>query len=176
PKNLSWLADAMAVIASETFTSVSAPIQYAAVTAFQGSPAIDQYVRHSRLILAAVGQYIYDRLSAIGITMPRPQGGFYLFPNFHNHRDFLKKKNIDGSVALCEVMLEETGVALLPGVAFGRPPGELTARLSYVDFDGAAFLSFLSHEKTSPNLTEGIKKFGPKMIEGSDKLENWLTH
>ena len=33
-------------------------------------------------------------------------------------------------------MLEDTGVALLPGIAFGRPENELTCRLSYVDFDG----------------------------------------
>lgn len=33
------MLDAIAVIASETFTSVSAPIQYAAVTAYQGSAA-----------------------------------------------------------------------------------------------------------------------------------------
>jgi aspartate aminotransferase len=37
-------------------------------------------------------------------------------------------------------MLGDTGVATLPGSAFGRPVEELTFRLSYVDFDGAAAL------------------------------------
>jgi aspartate aminotransferase len=37
--------------------------------------------------------------------------------------------------------LEDTGVALLPGSVFGRPENELTARLAYVDFDGARALA-----------------------------------
>lgn len=38
---LSWLLDAMASIARETFTSTSAPIQYAAVRAFKGGVDIE---------------------------------------------------------------------------------------------------------------------------------------
>ena len=42
PRALSWLADAMAAVASETFTSTSAPIQYAAVRAFEDRPEMHQ--------------------------------------------------------------------------------------------------------------------------------------
>lgn len=38
----------MAVMASETFTSTSAPIQYAAVKAFEGGYEIDNYLRRTR--------------------------------------------------------------------------------------------------------------------------------
>ena len=34
PEELKWLQDAMAIIASETFTSVAAPLQYAAIRAY----------------------------------------------------------------------------------------------------------------------------------------------
>ena len=44
PDELRPLQDAMAVIASETFTSISAPTQYAAITAFTPSSAIDVYL------------------------------------------------------------------------------------------------------------------------------------
>ena len=37
--------------------------------------------------------------------------------------------------------LDETGVAFLPGKAFGRPDEELTVRIAYVDFDGARALA-----------------------------------
>ena len=36
PPSLNWLLEAMAAVASETFTSTSAPIQYAAIRAFKG--------------------------------------------------------------------------------------------------------------------------------------------
>ena len=45
----------MAAVASETFTSVSAPIQYAAVDAFTAHPDIERYLVDSRKILGALG-------------------------------------------------------------------------------------------------------------------------
>ncbi|MFW5710084.1 MAG: pyridoxal phosphate-dependent aminotransferase, partial [Bacteroidota bacterium] len=44
PSTLHWLRDAMAIVASETFTATSAPIQYAAITAFEGGDDIDEYL------------------------------------------------------------------------------------------------------------------------------------
>jgi aspartate aminotransferase len=35
PKELDWLMEAMAAVASETYTSVSVPIQFAAIEAFR---------------------------------------------------------------------------------------------------------------------------------------------
>ncbi|MHA2338323.1 MAG: pyridoxal phosphate-dependent aminotransferase, partial [Candidatus Hodarchaeales archaeon] len=52
PHELKWLMNAMAVVGSETFTSVSAPIQYAAVKAFEFGKELQDYVRHCQRILA----------------------------------------------------------------------------------------------------------------------------
>ena len=75
------------------------------------------------------------------MDVDRPVGAFYLFPDFSPHAEALHSRGIRGSRALCERLLEETGVAILPGVEFGRPAGELTARLAYVDFNGARALA-----------------------------------
>ena len=40
PDSLAWLEQSVAVVASESFTSTSAPIQYAAVRAFEGGEEI----------------------------------------------------------------------------------------------------------------------------------------
>lgn len=53
PSNYDWLLDKMACVASETYTSVCAPIQYAAVPAFKGGVYIEKYLWHVRRILAA---------------------------------------------------------------------------------------------------------------------------
>jgi aspartate aminotransferase len=47
PSGLRWLHNAMAMVASETYTSTSAPIQYAAVTAFNGGQFMDEYLNKS---------------------------------------------------------------------------------------------------------------------------------
>jgi aspartate aminotransferase len=141
PNQLDWLRNAMATVASETYTSTSAPIQYAAIRAFEGGIDIEHYLTHTRRILKALGQIMTEQLRSVGVKLADPLGAFYLFPDFGNLREALAKKEITTSETLCNRLLEETGVAILPGTDFGRPPEELTARLAYVDFDGARALA-----------------------------------
>ena len=141
PDSLSGLLDGMAAVASETFTSTSAPIQYAAIKAFNGGIEIERYLWNARKILKALGIQVRNILSDGGIDSPEPDGAFYLFINFNNYSEKLKSKNIFTGMDLTTSLLENTGVALLPGSVFGRPEEEFTARLSYVDFDGAKVLA-----------------------------------
>lgn len=167
PDNLSWLRDAMAIIASETFSAVSAPIQFAAVKAYESSEEIATYLRRSRGILKLVGDYVHQKLITSKITCPPPVGGFYLFPNFENFRSHLNNKGIKTSSQFCEILLDETGVALLPGSVFGRPKEELTARLAYVDFVGDEVLSQFDDHCQEANF---VKLFCPKIYAAINKL------
>jgi aspartate aminotransferase len=56
-----------------------------------------------------------------GVTVPKPDGAFYLFPRIEGLRD---------SFAFCRRLLEETRVGLAPGVAFGAG-GEGSVRICY---------------------------------------------
>lgn len=140
PPNLHWLMEAMAAVASETYTSVSAPIQYAAIQAFQCGAEIENYLWHVRKILSLLGQKTASILKSGNILVNDPTGGFYLFLDFGPLKEKLFKREITDSRILCEELLNECGVAILPGVDFNRPEDELSARLSYVDFDGAKAL------------------------------------
>jgi len=172
PDSLSFVLEAMAKIASETFTSVSAPIQYAAITAFKGSSEIDQYLLNSKQILQSAATYVYTELRQSNITMPLAEGGFYLFPNFEHYRAAFAQKGIYDSVAMCTFLLEEAGVALLPGVAFGRPKNELTVRLSYVDFDGGQALELIEKDQAT---IEKIGLYAPNIIKGIKQLQAVLA-
>ena len=141
PRTMHWLMNAMASLASETYTSVSAPIQYAAVRAFKGGTSIERYLWHVRRILAHIGNRAADILSEAEIRVHYPEGGFYLFADLTSHADRLAAKGIKTGRQLCERLLQDVGVAVLPGEAFGRPKEELTARIAYVDFDGAKALT-----------------------------------
>jgi aspartate aminotransferase len=82
PPDLRWLLKSMAAVASETYTSVSAPIQYAAVRAFRDGVRIERYLWHSRRILSALGNRCARLLSAKDVRVHPPEGGFYLFLDF----------------------------------------------------------------------------------------------
>ncbi|MBZ4642875.1 MAG: Aspartate transaminase [Deferribacteraceae bacterium] len=175
PKNLRWLLDAMAVVASETFTSTSAPIQYAAVRAFQGGIEIERYLWNSRRILKALGNYMYEKFVETGISVDRPEGAFYMFPSFKNFRDKLLSKSIDTSAKMCTTILEETGVAILPGSAFGRPTDEFTARLAYVDFDGARAIASAEVMAKDKELDiEFLERNCEKVLIATEKICDWF--
>ncbi|MBN1820849.1 MAG: aminotransferase class I/II-fold pyridoxal phosphate-dependent enzyme [Prolixibacteraceae bacterium] len=141
PAQFKWLLDPMAAVASETYTSVSAPIQYAAVSAFTGGISIERYLWQTRRILAFLAKESTKILSDAGINVYEPDGAFYLFADFSPFTDKLKSRGIENSKKLCEKLLEETGVAILPGEAFLRQANELTARLAFVNFNGADALA-----------------------------------
>ncbi len=175
PPSLSPLLDAMATIASETFTATSAPIQYAAITAFKGSPEIDQYLTTSRKILRHLGGYIHRRLVAMGLTCNAPEGAFYLFPGFDAYALQLAKRGIHDGPALCRALLEETGVAMLPAADFGFADNFLTVRMAFVDFDGTDALNEAETHYADSALDQAyLDKICPNLVGAMDQMENWL--
>lgn len=175
PANLRWLLDAMAVVASETYTSTSAPIQFAAVRAFADDPELERYLGRCRRVLKALGNHIADRLKDAGAEVVRPLGGFYLFPDLTPLAEPLARRGIRTSRELCARLLEETGVAVLPGSDFGRPPEELTLRLAYVDFDGgAAIASVESLREDQPVPLSFLERSCGPTVAAADRLCAWL--
>ena len=175
PERLRWLLDAMAAVGSETFTATSAPIQYAAVRAFREGPEIDRYLRHTRRILKALGLLLAQRLAKTGAKVLAPQGAFYLFPDFSPLGDRLRQRKIHTNTQMCERLLEETGVAVLPGADFGRPPEEFTARIAYVDFDGANALRASEEISLERELTEDfVIAHCSRVVKAVDKLCDWI--
>jgi len=172
PQGLRWLLDAMAVVASETYTTVSAPIQYAAIRAFDGGPDIDDYLVRSRNILNALGGTLTARLRDMGCRLPDPEGGFYLFPDFSAHSEALQARGVKTSRDLCKQLLDEAGVACLPGTDFGRPATELTVRMAYVDFDGAAALAAV--DAHTPVDQVFLQAHCPHLLEAMGRVAAWL--
>ena len=162
PKELKELKNSLKILCSESFTSVSAPIQYAAVEAYTGD--YSSYLEKVKKILFTAGMHVYENLKSNAINISRPEGGFYLFPEFINAK-FLS------SSEMCKDILVKTGVALLPGSDFGLDKKKMIARLSYTDFNGEIFLKNTSGSK---NLnTDDLKKYAPNIVDGISKLKEW---
>lgn len=175
PRELDWLVAGMATVASETFTATSAPIQYAAVRAFHGGASIERYLWQSRRILKALGEMVHTALTAAGLSLSPFDGGFYAFPDFSPLREQLAARDITTSQQLCTRLLEETGVATLPGDCFGRPVTELTVRLAYVDFDGARALAAAEQVPGDQPLgADFLQRNCEKMVTAMDRLRDWL--
>lgn len=176
PEELRAILEAMARVASETYTSTSAPVQHAAVVAFAGSEAIDKYLVNVRRVLSLLGRHVARRLQAAGLDCPQPTAAFYVFADFVKHREALAKKGITTGAMLCDRLLEEVGIAALPGSAFGRPEEELTVRFAYVDFDGARALEAVSVIPREQPLEETfLRGYTPRVLFALERLTSWLA-
>lgn len=174
PPALDWLMEAMAFVASETYTSVSAPIQFAAVEAFKGGIETERYLRHSRRILAGLGRRVHEILSGAGIRVHAPEGAFYLFADFEPFREKLAQRGIKSGQALCRSLLDDRSVAVLPGFPFERPKQELSMRLSYINFDGAAALAASESVPLTERLPETFYDYYcQKALEGCRNIAEW---
>ncbi|MCD6089969.1 MAG: aminotransferase class I/II-fold pyridoxal phosphate-dependent enzyme [Bacteroidales bacterium] len=176
PPNFDWLLNAMAAVASETYTSVSAPIQFAAVRAFKGGILIERYLWHVRRILSFLADKSVEILREAGIRVQSPDGGFYLFLDFSPLRTKLKSRGITDSTVLCERLLQETGVAILPGEAFLLPPESFVARLAFVNFDGAKALAMSETIPLNENLPEDfVDNCCCLVIKGMQLIADWTN-
>ena len=162
PDELEMIKEKINVLASETFSAVSAPIQYAAIKAYDEDHSI--YINLSRNILKNIGNYVYENLKSNKVLINEPQGGFYLMP------EFISKK-FKSSSEICKEILQQTGVALLPGSDFGFDEKRLIVRLSFTDFDGK---KLMDEFKKNPILTKStMNKLAPKIVAGVNKLRKW---
>ncbi len=162
PEGLNDIKKMINVLASETFSAVSAPIQYAAIKAYENNHS--KYINKSKNILKAVANYVYLNLKSNKILINEPQGGFYLMPEFLNSK-------FETSSKMCENILKETGVALLPGSDFGFNESKMLARLSFTDFDGEKFMNSIEEDQSID--FDIIKNLAPKVVEGVDNLKKW---
>ena len=165
PPKLKSFLTSLKSLASESYSTVNTPTQFAAVEAYEGN--YDEYKNKVKGILNSVGNYVYNNLKSNKVLINPPQGAFYLMPEFKN----TKYKN---SSKLCEAILNETGVAMLPGSDFGFKPKRMLTRLSYTDFDG---IKFYNNVKDYNSIDEDmIKEFAPNVVEGVTTLSNWAKN
>ena len=174
PKELQYLQTVMTSVASETYSCVSTPIQYAGITAYEDE-SIDNYLFHCRRVLETVGQYCASKLIDAGIKVRMPVGAFYIFPDFQPFEEILNKRNICDSKTLCKQLLDDTGVALLPGSDFGREAKELSARLAYVNFNGNEALRKSMEISEETTLTmEHLSESVLDIVNGINEIINWI--
>jgi len=107
------LSKAMSSLQGQSTSNVCSIAQKAALAALTDSFAESDAMRAAferRRNLA------YEMISAWpDVVCPKPQGAFYLFPDMHRHYN----KRFPDSTTLCTALLDEAGVALVPGAAFG---------------------------------------------------------
>lgn len=120
--------EGMSTLQGQSTTNAAAVSQAAAVAALEGPT---DEVERMRLEFDKRRQYMVKALRAIpGVKCLEPKGAFYAFPDVSAFvgRRTPSGKVLDGDPAICEYLIEDAKVAVVPGSAFYAPG---YVRLSY---------------------------------------------
>lgn len=170
PRHLDHLFQVLRSIASETFSSVSTPVQYSVLAAFSNDPEIEAYIAECTAVHAIVTRYVWRTLRDLGVDYGEPEGGFYLYPDFERYRSALAERyRVAGSEELAALLLTRYHVATLPGTAFGDYEHALRLRLSTVDFDGATALTHY-REHGGADEEHFVQSACPRVAEGCRRM------
>jgi len=175
PKRNDDVKKSILSIVSEIWSSASSPIQYAAINAYHPDQEMLSFIEMCTRIHGIMTNYVYHRLNEAGISCLSPKGGFYLFPDWNNKKDKLKKMKITTSKKLAKFLLKNFNLASLPGSEFGMPRKNLCLRLSTVDYDGTLVLN--EYKKNSSfidkNSIEFVEKYAPNLMVSCDILKEF---
>jgi len=128
------LIKAMGMIQSQSTSNPCSISQWAAVEALNGP---QDYIHTSRPIFERRRNLVVEMLNAAtGIQCPTPQGAFYVYPSVKGciGKTTPNGKRLDTDQDFATALLEDTGVAVVFGAAFGLSPN---FRISYATSDEA---------------------------------------
>ncbi|HEU4800169.1 MAG TPA: pyridoxal phosphate-dependent aminotransferase [Gemmatimonadales bacterium] len=119
------VAKKIAALQSHTTTGANHPAQWAAATAF-GDPRVEEDITRMVAAFRKRRDYIVNRFraEAPGVEFVEPHGAFYFFFRV----DGIRERDPIGSADFCAQLMQDEGVALVPGAAFGD---DRWVRLSY---------------------------------------------
>ncbi|MBD1206306.1 MAG: pyridoxal phosphate-dependent aminotransferase [Rhodobacteraceae bacterium] len=126
------LIKAMGTIQSQSTSNPSSVAQYAALEALTGP---QDFLAENRALFQRRRDLVVSMLNkAKGITCPTPEGAFYVYPDISGciGKATATGKIITNDEVFAEALLEETGVAVVFGAAFGLSPN---FRVSYATSD-----------------------------------------
>ncbi|MEY3090842.1 MAG: hypothetical protein RL113_1158 [Pseudomonadota bacterium] len=104
------LIASMDKLQSQSTSNINSITQKAAIPALLGE--VDDDIESMRRAFEARANEAVDLFNAIdGLSVLKPQGAFYLFVNI--------KALSNDSMEFCKELLQETGVAVVPGIGFG---------------------------------------------------------
>ncbi len=108
------LIHAMTTIQGQSTTNASSVSQAAARAALTGDQS---FVAEACAVYKERHDFVVERLNELPGFECRPSSGtFYAFPNI---AEAIERRAAADDVSFCELLLAETGVALVPGSAFG---------------------------------------------------------
>jgi aspartate/methionine/tyrosine aminotransferase len=121
-----WAMKDLDKLAQNLFLAPSTPAQYAALSLFSDDCIAELEARRAKFSERL--EYLLPAIQQLGfVVLAKPEGAFYIYADISG----LKHKYNQDSMAFCLSLLEQTGVAITPGIDFGSQHGHHFVRFAY---------------------------------------------
>ena len=134
---------------SSIYSCASTPIQYATYEMLKNKQLFNKHCDMSIDFFKNISNNVCEILKTTKIKFIKPNSCWYIFLNFSNYKNVLKKYNIKNSDDLCMYLINTIGFVTVPGSSFNSEG--INLRLSFVDFD-------LTIDKDGIKIIKGINK------------------
>lgn len=121
-----WAVPSLDKLAQNLFLAPNTPAQHAALAVFE--PEVIEELEGRKEVFAQRLNYLLPQLKQLGFIIPaQPSGAFYIYADISG----LDHPHKENSMQLCLDLLEQTGLAITPGIDFGHSQGHHFVRFAY---------------------------------------------
>lgn len=121
-----WAVPSLDKLAQNLFLAPNTPAQHAALAVFE--PEVIDELEGRKEVFAQRLNYLLPQLKQLGFSIPaQPSGAFYIYADISG----LDHPHKENSMQLCLDLLEQTGLAITPGIDFGHSQGHHFVRFAY---------------------------------------------
>ena len=121
-----WAVPGLDKLAQNLFLAPNTPAQHAALAVFE--PEVIDELETRKDIFTQRLHYLLPQLEQLGFRVPaKPSGAFYIYADISE----LNHPHNQNSMQFCLDLLQQTGLAITPGVDFGHQQGHHFVRFAY---------------------------------------------
>ena len=141
---------------SRTYSNVCSPMQYATNDLLQNKELCKTYIENTKRLYKHVSGKLLDSLQGKKLLFIETEGAWYVFIDFSNYKEELKKINITTSIELSNYLIQNYQIITVAGEHFNHD--SLSLRLSFVDFDFDFKGTTEIEDVNIDNMLNGIKQ------------------
>ena len=156
PENLKSLYSKCCGYGSSIYSNVSSPMQYATNDMLKNKELCKTYMKKTTKLYKYVSKCLLDSLNGKKLLYLETQGAWYVFVDFRNYKEELKRINISTSIELSYYLMKNYQIITVAGEHFNHD--SLSLRFSFVDFEFDFEKSGSIENVNIDNMLNGIKQ------------------
>tara|TARA_E500000178_G_scaffold186082_1_gene184302 strand:+ start:6080 stop:7297 length:1218 start_codon:yes stop_codon:yes gene_type:complete len=156
PENLKPFFTKCCNFGSRIYSNVSSPIQYATNDMLNNKELCKIYIEETMNLYKYISNKVLESLKGKKLLYVKTEAAWYVFIDFRNYEEELKKINVRTSIELSQYLMKNYQIITVAGEHFNHD--SLSLRFSFVDFEFNFEDKIPIEDVNIDNMLNGIKQ------------------